>query len=478
VFDDDDDSSIGFWNIASNGGVRNTVVPAGGVAVLYAGESLDFMPERFSAAWGPGITLIGVDGFPTLTAGDAIGLWSSYSNYLADAIPDPMGGPHRTFVNAAAAIDFTTGFPAAADGRSIAWNGNDSATSGANWVASQPGVLHAVTSVETTIPDAQINSTDDWGNPGVLPVGSAAAGLLITEIMYAPASPLATVDFNESHFEWVEVLNNTPNAINFVTRPHVFDDIDGSKLTAANLRSGSLAAGEVGILYNKEKIAVADMEAMWGEGINFIPVENWSSLDNGTGGDTIAIWPSYSAYNTEAVTGAGRTHANALAAVEYDTRQNAGWPAVNNQSSIWLNNLSSDPSAGSSWTRAGAGSDTLSFHPGPLFDLAIDHEGGDVGSPGFAPALAPELAGDFNGDGSVDAADYVVWRKNAGPAMQYDAWRANFGMISGHGASARGSPVPEPTIAMSACIFMLTGKLFNRRRWPRALRSRLRSVRR
>jgi hypothetical protein len=29
-------------------------------------------------------------------------------------------------------------------------------------------------------------------------------------------------------------------------------------------------------------------------------------------------------------------------------------------------------------------------------------------------AAAPSLPGDFSGDGSVDAADYVVWRKNPG----------------------------------------------------------------
>ncbi len=34
---------------------------------------------------------------------------------------------------------------------------------------------------------------------------------------------------------------------------------------------------------------------------------------------------------------------------------------------------------------------------------------------------------DFNGDNFVDAADYVVWRKNDGPQAEYDAWRAQFG---------------------------------------------------
>jgi hypothetical protein len=38
-----------------------------------------------------------------------------------------------------------------------------------------------------------------------------------------------------------------------------------------------------------------------------------------------------------------------------------------------------------------------------------------------------QIQGDWNGDGSVDAADYVVWRKMGGSQADYDAWRSNFG---------------------------------------------------
>jgi hypothetical protein len=268
--------------------------------------------------------------------------------------------------------------------------------------------------------------------------------------MYAPQSPLAMVEYDEIDFEWVEIINNTGTAINFVQRPHVFDDDDGSKLSAANLRSGSLAAGEVGILFNKDRIAVADMQAMWGTGINFLPVENWPSLNNSSGGDTIAIWPNYSAYNSEPVTGAGRTHQNAIAAVAYNTLSSAGWPAVNNQSSIWLNDLTADPNAGSSWTRAGAQSDTLSFHPAPIFEQIVDHEGGDIGSPGLAPEFDPGSLGDYNGDGLVDAADYPIWRARDGSSEGYDAWRANFGMMLAGRGTAPAAAVPEQNSALLA----------------------------
>jgi hypothetical protein len=64
------------------------------------------------------------------------------------------------------------------------------------------------------------------------------------------------------------------------------------------------------------------------------------------------------------------------------------------------------------------------------------------------------LAGDFNGDGSVDAADYVVWRKTDGSQDGYNAWRTNFGRTSGGGAALGASAVPEPT-----CMLLITAGL-------------------
>ena len=55
--------------------------------------------------------------------------------------------------------------------------------------------------------------------------------------------------------------------------------------------------------------------------------------------------------------------------------------------------------------------------------------------------------GDFNADHSVDAADYVAWRKGLGTAYSpndYQTWRAHFGENDGNGAGAAlFSDVPE-----------------------------------
>jgi hypothetical protein len=61
--------------------------------------------------------------------------------------------------------------------------------------------------------------------------------------------------------------------------------------------------------------------------------------------------------------------------------------------------------------------------------------------------IGGELAGDFNGDGAVNAADYVVWRKNGGSQADFLLWKNHFGMTSGGGGGAVGG-VPEPASAL------------------------------
>lgn len=55
--------------------------------------------------------------------------------------------------------------------------------------------------------------------------------------------------------------------------------------------------------------------------------------------------------------------------------------------------------------------------------------------------------GDFNRDGTVDAPDYVVWRKKSGSVLtppDLGLWRVSYGEVSGAGAMAfAGSDVSE-----------------------------------
>ena len=62
------------------------------------------------------------------------------------------------------------------------------------------------------------------------------------------------------------------------------------------------------------------------------------------------------------------------------------------------------------------------------------------------------LPGDFNNDGTVDAADYVVWRKTDGTQTGYDAWRANFGASLGPGSGSAGYPLGASAQPLSAAV--------------------------
>jgi hypothetical protein len=69
------------------------------------------------------------------------------------------------------------------------------------------------------------------------------------------------------------------------------------------------------------------------------------------------------------------------------------------------------------------------------------------------------LPGDYNADGSVDAADYVVWRKTDGTQPGYNVWRTNFGRTAASGMTAgQIAAIPEPAalaIVLSGIVMRL-----------------------
>jgi hypothetical protein len=89
------------------------------------------------------------------------------------------------------------------------------------------------------------------------------------------------------------------------------------------------------------------------------------------------------------------------------------------------------------------------------------------------------LAGDFNRDGSVDSADYLVWKKFNGTSTasfagadadgsgfvdgaDLDWWQQNFGLVAAPGGGGS-SGVPEPAGAVVA-LTVAMGLLVARRR--------------
>jgi hypothetical protein len=479
VFDDDDDNDLIFSNIPT--GLGNTSVPAHGVAVLYNGTALEFDTSRFTNAWASGITLIGV-GTPNganfagglAAGGDAFGLWSSYDDYFADKIPEATSSPRRTFASAVTSINYDTdnGYPSPPEGHSIAWNGQGSIGDPANWVSSVDSEFSAYTSTQTFIAGANVNSIADRGTPGMVPGGTPASGLIISEIMYNPDSP-------EPGWEWVEVYNNTGNLIDFGANPGVFDDDDDAHKTVENLTSGTIPQGTTAVLFNAASNTLANIEGAWGDAINFIPVSSWTALGN-SGGDLVAIWPSLEAYNAAALPGTTsprRTADGTLAAVLYDDDPLINWPQDDGNGSIYLSSLANDPTIPDSWLISLVG------EPMQVTDTLEDHPGDDVGSPGLLPSIAPGVPGDYNDNGIVDAADFTYWRDRLGQQItlpnsdpsdmdgevttaEYNFWKSQFGN-SGSG-SLTSAAVPEP--ASIALVALGVGGLVIRRRSRRALR--------
>ena len=88
--------------------------------------------------------------------------------------------------------------------------------------------------------------------------------------------------------------------------------------------------------------------------------------------------------------------------------------------------------------------------------------GGPSGSFDFSmlQQVAATLNGDYNGDGTVNTADYTVWRDMFGRTGQglaadgngdgmvnqgdFSVWQSNFGRTAGNGAASANLPVPEP----------------------------------
>jgi hypothetical protein len=120
------------------------------------------------------------------------------------------------------------------------------------------------------------------------------------------------------------------------------------------------------------------------------------------------------------------------------------------------------------------------FNPAGTRDLELQFivSGEDAARTGDIDyrVVAAGVPGDYNENGTVDAADYVVWRNvtgtaatlpnrnpgqagNIGPA-DYDFWRANFGSGSGIGSGAlsASAAVPEPA---SVLLLTISGLLLS-----------------
>jgi len=184
-----------------------------------------------------------------------------------------------------------------------------------------------------------------------------AQDLTVTEVLYNPLFQ------DDNDWEFVEILNTGDTDIDLAG--WVIDDIGGAPVTEANIPAGTVPAGGTAVLYNGS-LTLAEVEAAWGSGINFVAVDNWQALNNG--GDTFGLWDSITSH-------AGRDFGAAVVAITYSDSD--PWPADDGVASIYMPNPFTDPTEGSNWilSRAGLEGAYESNPAGSTSDVSIASPG-------------------------------------------------------------------------------------------------------
>ena len=406
---------------------NNTKIPAGGIAILYNGEapgipSLADSDGIFFDAWNQAdpntVVLIAAERFPAFNGLDpssrSIGIWPDFPSYQADLV----GGGSGTvggFSNSQVSLDYRTNFPTPSPGSSIFWNGQGSQGDGVNWTTTTVGNLSSFHSVPAFSGSGNLNSTDDLANPGRVPntpSGGTPTDLIITEMMIDPMSP-------EPDWEWIEVYNAGADLTFDPNNAYFLDDDEGADLTHGNIKSGSIPADGIAVLFNADALTIQNMKDAWDPndiGTNFIPVTDFPDLDNDQ--DSIAIWTNFSDYQNDSDAFPGEDRDVFLAETSlFYSDFDFSWPIPNTgRESIYLSDLNLDQDDGFSWSRSDPNvfGDPNSFFAQSVSTGSLVHGGGDLGSPGSFDPNAPLNDTDFDEDGLVTGLDFLVWQRGLG----------------------------------------------------------------
>lgn len=181
------------------------------------------------------------------------------------------------------------------------------------------------------------------------------------------------------------------------------------------------------------------------------------------------------AYTITSVAGSLNTAWNGLSDTVANWQKNIGTPNALAELSS-MNNTTGSPLAPLT-INGGASFDLgTAFTAGGTEDLAFSFLlTSDTAGNGFAGAIRYSgggLVGDYNGDGTVNLADYTVWRDTLGSTTNlaadgnnngsiesgdYDLWKSNFGSTAGSVAAVSSAQVPEPSAVVLLSLLAAVG---------------------
>jgi T5SS/PEP-CTERM-associated repeat protein len=276
---------------------------------------------------------------------------------------------------------------------------------------------------------------------------------------------------------------------------NIFNNVNGLEHGEITLRNGTIRVGSPGFggtaLQNSAVLAATGgTNDFYGSIINTdtgsIAVTNKSVMifhyDVSADAGVITVFPGSSAVFLENLTMSGSSVLLAdLAGTGADTGfgeiEVVGTATLNSSLSVTLAD-GYTPQEGDSFPILAASTIEGSLSLGEMADLpsglkwSLEHETNRV-----LLSVVPGLDGDYNDDGSVDAGDYVVWRKSIGeqggglPADgngngeveegDYLFWQERFGSGPQGGATS-GAAAPEPC---SAVLILAGIALVSSRRW-------------
>jgi len=252
-------------------------------------------------------------------------------------------------------------------------------------------------------------------------------------------------------------------------------DIAGAVPGGMQITGATLTMRDVRGLNGDPQVRLHRVQQNWGEGSSFFEGGQGAPA---TDGDATWLHTHYNAANPaasatwvspggdyETIASAEATISDDLGGGQFFTWSSAAmvddlrtWLQDPDENFGWI--VLGDETRGQSAKRFNSHESTESPNARPMLDITFE----------------PVFAGDYNDDGSVDAADYTVWRNSLGGAESlvnetvtlgsvttedYDVWKSSFGTMEVRTGSA--AAVPEPAtggIAIVSATLMIS--LFNR----------------